>query len=262
MIVEYHRPATLEEALDLLSRPDPQTHPLGGGTALNTSVSSPSGNFAVVDLQLLGLDRIQRTDAVIQVGAMVRLQSLLDEPGLPEGLYRALAQEAARNIRQAATVAGSLVSAGGRSTLATALLAMDAALLIWKKEAGEYSEKELGLGDWLPFRHENFRGAIITQVLLPAKASLAYHYVARTPADLPIVCAAAARWPSGRTRVALGGTGDSPVLVVDGPEPEGAAMAAQAAYQYAGDEWASAAYRSEIAKILVQRCLVEGLPDG
>jgi CO/xanthine dehydrogenase FAD-binding subunit len=257
VIVEYHRPTTLEEALDLLSRSEPHTLPLGGGTALNTRASSPPGNYAVVDLQALGLDQIQRSNAVIQVGAMVRLQRLLDEPGFSDGLYRALAHEAARNIRQAATVAGSLVSAGGRSAYATALLAMDAVLVINRKTDGGYSEAKLGLGDWLPFHRQPFSGAIITQVLLPAKLKLAYHYVARTSADLPIVCAAAARWPSGRTRVALGGTGDSPVLVMDGPEPEGAEIAARAAYDHAGDEWASAEYRSEMAGILVQRCLVE-----
>src|SRR5690606_22039911 len=92
---------------------------------------------------------------------------------------------------------------------------------------------------------------------LPLNVHLAYEYVARTPADRPVVCASVARWPSGRTRVALGGYGAAPVLVLDGPEPGGAEAAAADAYSDAEDEWASAAYRSEIASVLVRRCLEE-----
>jgi CO/xanthine dehydrogenase FAD-binding subunit len=84
---------------------------------------------------------------------------------------------------------------------------------------------------------------------------MAYESVARTPADLPIVCAAAAGWPSGRTRLALGGFGMAPLLALDGPEPEGAEIAARSAYSDAGDEWASAEYRREIAPVLARRCI-------
>jgi CO/xanthine dehydrogenase FAD-binding subunit len=265
VIVEYHRPAKLEEALDLLSRSHPLTLPLGGGTVLNTSDSTRSRDFAVVDLQSLGLDQILRSNELIQVGAMVRLQRLLDEPGLPKGLYHALVQETARNIREAATVAGRLVSANGRSALATALLGLDAKLVVYQKTNDAYVSNEIGLGDFLPLRNvvetphvAPLSGVLITQVLLPVKPSLSYHSVSRTPADLPIVCAAVARWASGRTRVALGGYGELPLLVMDGPEPEGAEIAARNAFAQAGDQWASAAYRSEIAGILVKRCLEEG----
>ena len=79
--------------------------------------------------------------------------------------------------------------------------------------------------------------------------------IARTPADRPIVCVAAARWPSGRTRLALGGFGAAPTLAMDGPEDSGAQIAAASAYSQAGDEWASAEYRSEAAGILALRCL-------
>jgi len=73
--------------------------------------------------------------------------------------------------------------------------------------------------------------------------------------DQPIVCTALARWPSGRTRLALGGTGATPILAMDGPESEGVQTAAQSAYAQAGDEWASAEYRRDIAGVLAQRCL-------
>ena len=108
----------------------------------------------------------------------------------------------------------------------------------------------------MPLRAERERGTLVTTVNIPSNVTLTYEYVARTPADLPIVCAAVAQWLSGRTRVALGGFGNAPLLAMDGPEPEGAETAARDAFREAGDQWASAEYRSDIAAILVKRCLV------
>jgi hypothetical protein len=68
------------------------------------------------------------------------------------------------------------------------------------------------------------------------------------------VCAAVVMWPSGRTRVALGGFGSSPALAFDGSETEGVEIAARDAYSQAGDEWASAEYRQDVAGVLVKRC--------
>ncbi len=249
MIVEYHRPATLEEALRLLERSQPFSAPLGGGTALNRLIR---GEAAVVDLQALGLDIFQTQGNSLLLGATLSLQKLLEQLGaqpMAGELRKVILHEATYNLRQVATVAGTLVAASGRSPFATALLALDAEMTLAP------GEEILSLGDLLPLRTERLRGRLITQVALPLNARLAYEYVARTPADQPIVCAAAACWPSGRTRVALGGYGSAPMLAFDGGEPDGAAMAARNAYAEAGDTWASAEYRSEIAAILVERCL-------
>jgi CO/xanthine dehydrogenase FAD-binding subunit len=48
MIVEYHRPESIDAALSLLNRNDPITVPLGGGTVLSRRITS---DCAVVDLQ-------------------------------------------------------------------------------------------------------------------------------------------------------------------------------------------------------------------
>jgi CO/xanthine dehydrogenase FAD-binding subunit len=96
---------------------------------------------------------------------------------------------------------------------------------------------------------------LITGITIPAHIELAYKYVSRTPADLPIVCVAVAQWPSGRTRVVLGGYGNFPLLAMDGPEPDGAENAARAAYHEASDAWARAEYRSDVAATLTRRAL-------
>lgn len=248
MIVEYFRPKTLVEALDLLSRKDVHAVPLGGGTALNQP--SPA-RVCAVDLQALILDQIELKGQQLSLGATVTLQALLEHAYTPPALASAIRHEASYNLRQAATVAGTLVAASGRSPLATILLAWDALLEI--QQAGREAEN-IGLGDVLPMRAEALHGRLITRVILGQNVRLAYEYVARSPADLPIVCASVARWPSGRTRLALGGYGASPLLAMDGPEPEGLEQAARDAYSQAGDEWASAQYRQETAATLALRC--------
>ena len=129
--------------------------------------------------------------------------------------------EATYNLRQVATLVGTLIAADGRSPLATAMLALDAQLTVFP------GAEQVGLGDLLPMRRQRLQGRLITQVEVPLNARLAYEYVARSPADLTIVCAAVAQWPSGRTRVALGGYGRMPALAMDGPEPSGAEQAAR-----------------------------------
>jgi CO/xanthine dehydrogenase FAD-binding subunit len=254
MIQEYNRPATLEAALALLARLEPPTWPLAGGTALTGAVRQ---SIAVVDLQSLGLDTFQAAGNSLHLGATLTLQSLLDNlsglgaggAGLTSGLQKAITHEATYNLRMAATVAGTLVSGAGRSPFTTALLALDAALLL------QPGDETLNLGDLLPVRLDRLRQRLITRVSLPLNARLAYEYVARTPADRPIVCAAVAVWPSGRVRAALGGYGAVPRLAFDGTEAEGLSLAAQSAYSHCGDHWASSEYRQAVAGVLVERCL-------
>lgn len=246
MIVEYHRPETLPEAIELLKRKDPPTIPLAGGTVVNQPSREP---VAVVDLQSLGLDGIKSGGNNLNLGATATLAALLDYEGTPAVLGRVIRHEATNNLRQVATVAGTLVAADGRSPFTVMMLAMDAQVTM------QPGEELIGLGDLLPLRAARLRGNLITQVQVPINVSLAYEYVARTPADQPIVCAALAQWPSGRTRLALGGYGETPILAFDGPEAAGVESAARDAYSQAEDEWGSGQYREEMAGILTGRCV-------
>ena len=92
------------------------------------------------------------------------------------------------------------------------------------------------------------------KIEIPLNVKVAFEIVARTPADKQILCAALAQWPSGRTRLALGGCGPAPTLAMDGNEPGGIQDAARNVCSEAGDELASPEYRLEIAGILAKRC--------
>lgn len=245
MITSYFRPSTLEEAVALLSRPE--IRPLGGGSRLN---QPSSRQVAVVDLQDLGLDRVRSNEDRLELGATLTLQAMLESALVPVALGAALRLEAPLNVRNQGTLGGSVASADGRSGLLACLLALDAGLVL----AGPALEKT-SLGQFLPMRNAALAGKIITRIDLPLNAKLAFESVSRTPADRPIVCTALACWPSGRTRLVLGGWGALPLLALDGNEPGGVSAAARNTFSEAGDPWASAEYRAEIAGILAERCL-------
>jgi len=247
MITTYHRPRTLDEALTLLAQTN--TLPLGGGTLLSSPAADP---VEVVDLQALGLDTIKKNGNNFEIGATVTLQQLMENEDCPAALQRAIKLEAPLNIRNAATVAGALVSCDGRSTFATALLALDAKLTVGggPKAKDGRSSMVFSLGDYLPLRP---RG-LITSIALPLNVKITFEFVSRTPADKPIVCAALAQWNSGRTRLVLGGYGKSPLLAMDGTEADGLEAAARNAYHEANDDWASAEYRMDVATTLAKRC--------
>ena len=246
MITTYHRPQSLEQALTLIARPHPRTLPLGGGTLL--SHQTPNA-IEVVDLQSLGLDQIKKSGNNLEIGATATLQQLLESPHCSEALQIPLKLETPLNIRNAATTAGTLVVADGRSTFAAALLALDARLII------QPDSQEVLIGNFLPLRESILNGKLITGIVISGIVKLAFEYVSRTPMDKPIVCVALGQWPSGRTRLVVGGYGLSPILAMDGTESEGLETAARNALQEAGDEWAGAEYRQDVAVILARRCL-------
>jgi CO/xanthine dehydrogenase FAD-binding subunit len=241
MITTYHRPQTLDEALALLNQSN--TFPLGGGTLL----SQPTvDSVSVVDLQHLGLDSLRVKGNDLEIGATCTLQALYESEHCPAALKTALKLEAPLNIRNSATVAGTLVSSDGRSPFAAALLAMDAKVTV---VSGQSSV--VGIGEFLPLRPSG----LITLITIPLNVKFAFEFTSKTPADKPIVAAALAQWNSGRTRLVLGGYGKSPMLAMDGTEAEGLDSAARNAYHEANDDWASAEYRMDVAAVLAKRCL-------
>jgi CO/xanthine dehydrogenase FAD-binding subunit len=135
--------------------------------------------------------------------------------------------------------------------MATVLLALDARLT-WLP-----GEQLMALGDWLPVRKSLKPGVLISQLGIPRQTVVRFLSVGRTPQDRPLVCAALAIWPSGRTRVALGGTGSAPLLAIDGTDRSGAEAATENAYSHSGDTFASNNYRKETARQLVHRLLAE-----
>ena len=243
MISTYHRPKTLDEALDYLTQPN--TLPLGGGTLLSKATADP---VAVVDLQALGLDSLRVNGNDLVIGSTCTLQSLLESSDCPQALKSAIKLEAPLNIRNTATIAGTLVAGDGRSTFTAMLLAMDAKIEIQTTKSDTTS---LSVGEFI-LTHPS---GLITAITIPLNVKSAFEYVSKTPADKPLIGAALSQWNSGRTRLTLCGYGKTPLLAMDGTEAEGVQEAAANAYHEAQDEWTSADYRMDVASTLAKRAL-------
>ncbi len=253
--LDYYRPKTLAEALTLLQ----QGVPLAGGTALTPNRRAVE---AVVDLQDLGLDSFEVSENGFRIGAALPLQALVTAADhLPPALVQACRLEAGWNIRNQATLAGTLISSDGRSPLLTTLLALGATLE-WAQ-----AESRTELDEFLSVRSSPSPVGLITAIHIRRPDRLAYEQVARSPADRPQVCAAAAFFGNaGQVRVAIGGYGRYPLLVhqTSGEQRgslERAVQAAQKAYSEAGDAWAGPEFRAAVAGTLVRRVVREVHPS-
>lgn len=278
---EYHRPAEtgggLAAALALLARPGIRTVPLGGGDTL-LAEGDPTVE-AVVDLQGLGLDVLAEEahgHGRLRIGALVTRSALAEASVVREHVAGLLVEAARRwggNVqRNRATVGGALATAASDDPLVAALLVSDALVLL----VSAAGERAVPVADFLAQRAAALAApAIITGVIVPYAASAtgaALATVGRTPADAPIVLAAAVLTVAGdrcnHARLALGGVAAAPMRL---PAVEAmlagqaltADLIAQAAAHAAelvhpaGDFRGSAEYRKAMAGVLSERALRE-----
>jgi len=256
-LTEYHKPATLDEALKLLRRTRIRTVPLAGGTSLVPEAARDVQ--AVVDLDALDLSFV-RQGQDLQLGATTRLQALADHEAVRAYaagmLVKAILDTASRHTREAASLAGSIVTAPGNSPLFTALLALQARLIV--RAARGTREEEIALPYWTPQPR-----SLILRVVLPAwpgNTRAAYEKVARTPADLPIVCVAARASIDQNqlrdVRLALGGVAERPIVITrSAGSVEDLAQLAVSTVTPPDDYFATAGYRREMIGVLVKRSL-------
>ncbi len=164
----------------------------------------------------------------------------LPELAEAQGLQPMLS-DAARREQQAASdqaVVPGLLAAGGASLLATAMLALDAELEL-------QDGATQGYGHWLALRATAGE---------PKVAGLHFSTAARLDSYLADgVWLAVARWPAGRTRVAIGGWGPAPLLAMDGREPSGILEAAENTLMLAGNGEIEDEARLETVRQLAQQ---------
>jgi CO/xanthine dehydrogenase FAD-binding subunit len=246
MIIEYHRPENLKQTLALLERKTPITIPLAGGTVISRLRENP---VAVVDLQSLGLSGIFLAQYSCKIGAMTRLQDLVENPDLPVGLRKAARRETNINLRRTATVGGVLVSSDGTSPLLGSLLALDAKLT-WEPES-----KTMFLGEWLAEDRKKSPGKLITGLEFPTPVEANYEDIARSPEDKPLVFVTRAMWGTGEIRVVFGGCGKTPVLGSDGSKNLVSDIFNRYSYAAALERNGYSEYQQSAIKTLIDRLI-------
>ncbi|MFC3863165.1 xanthine dehydrogenase small subunit [Deinococcus antarcticus] len=215
---EFHRPATLEGALELLSR-HPDARLLAGGTDWSVEVNIRHARAGVtVALDALPeLRELRWTENHVEIGAGLNLSEI--ERRL-EGKVPLLAdlfpQFASRLIRNSATLGGNLGTASPIGDSPPALLALDAALVL----ASQAGDREVPLPDYFTgYRQTVLKpGELIRAVRIPlplAPISAFYKVAKRRFDDISSVAAGLALELDGNAvrsiRIGLGGVAATPI---------------------------------------------------
>jgi CO/xanthine dehydrogenase FAD-binding subunit len=243
----YHRPANIPEAMKLLEH----GRALAGGTAITVRRRELE---QVVDLQRLQLTELRQQGPWLVLGSGLTLQDVVQSAAqVPEALAQACRLEAGWNLRNAATLGGTVMTGDGRSPVLAVLSALPCELEF------EGRLQPMTLAESLKQRQQDGNPGLLLRLRLQQADWLGYLQVARSPADRPVVCAALGRSFGGLDyRLALGGWGDRPGLIED-PDAfaskESLRDAAARFYSTAADAWASAEYRSHVAGELAARLM-------
>jgi carbon-monoxide dehydrogenase medium subunit len=261
---EYHAPATVEEALQLLAGGN-GTHALAGGQSLLQLMKFKQVRpRALVDLNgVSGLDVLEERDGELHVGALVRQQRLLEEDLVADGWP--LLREAARFVgyketRRRGTVGGSLAFAAPWAELTAAAVALDAQIDV-RSSNGERTIRARSFFRG-PYSTALEPGELIVRVRFPAppaRSGASFHEVSARYRDYCHVAAAAVVSPDGSADLVLLRVAETPYHVdaSSALEDDGALEALLAAIEPEDDIEVSAAHRRRVAPVLARRALAE-----
>ncbi len=200
----YWRPLSIEQAFELLDRPDAVV--LGGGTKLQSEPSDAA--VEVVDLQALRLDGIEPGEGdALSIGSMTTLQQVADADGVPAVVRDAARREQPSTLRTQATVGGCIATGDPESELLAVLLVHEA--MVRMDDGTSVEERPL---DAVLARLPLPASTILLGVTIATSGVAAVSRTARTNADKVIV-AAAAREADGERHIALAGVAARPLLV-------------------------------------------------
>jgi carbon-monoxide dehydrogenase medium subunit len=275
-----HRPRSLPEAIELLEQHGDRARPLAGGTAL---VLGRSPRVEVlVDLALLGLDRIEASEEELRIGAMASCSAVrrwfeAEPAGWPAMLGEAAAAIGSRILQNHVTVGGNCVMVYAWSDLPVALWCLDARFVA----VGKGGSRTLGADRFFAEHpsHVLGSGEILTEVVVPRPprgAGSAYVKVTRNATDHGLASAAAVVvLGPDRTvlsaRIALGAVRGLPQLLPaaaaavighQAPASECLAAAGRAAQEEAkvtADFRAGAEYRKDLVATVVEDALERAL---
>ena len=242
---------------------------LGGGTLVMRDVNEGDASFStLVRTSDRALKRLEAAGPRLVIGAGVTYAALLAERDFAflHPVARSIGGPAVRNM---GTIGGNMFAPAPFGDFTTALLALDATVLLH----GGYSPREAGIREFLAARERNLNARVLA-VSLPRAANpeaFRYRKVARVkPKGAAVLTIAAHIPPSGGrvsgARIAFGSMGATPPRAKSAERAlEGRALgasniAAAAAAPLEGlspidDALASARYQREVAGVHLRRLL-------
>jgi len=278
-VFDYHAPAELSEVLHLLGQLGGEARVLAGGQSLlpllKLRVIQPQ---AIIDLhKVRELAYVRQAPEAVQLGAMTtdreieRSRILHDLCPLLVETVQVIGDPHIRNL---ATVGGSVCQADPQGDLSTALLALNARVVLQSARGS----RTMPLSEFIvgPLTTALQEDEVLTRVEIRVaadRATSAYLKMARRAGDFAVVGAAVMLWWDEQkrckeARIALCGVGPKPVLleapaaVLRGTRCEDAAIAeaarrASAAVEPYSDPTVSAEYRRAMAAVLTKRAIAK-----
>jgi len=277
--VEYAKPASVGEALELLAANDGARALAGGQTLINVMKARAASPDMLVDLN--GLEELRGIelagDGTLTIGAMTTYSELM---GSAEAKARPILGEVCATIadvqvRNRGTIGGNVCSNDPTNHLPPLMVAIGARMAVAgaagvgsTEPAGSEDAGSAGTGANIVEREvpaEEFflgvyltavgLGELLTRITIPAGKKDGFAAVT-LGADGTCICNAAAS-VNGSVRVALGCVDAVPVLVT-ADAPEGVADAVRAAnITPPSDVHASSDYRARLAEVLATRAAEE-----
>ena len=253
--VEYAKPASVAEALAILSANDGARALAGGQTLINVMKARAASPDALVDLN--GLEELQgidlAADGTLSIGPMATYTELVAsaEAKARPILGEVCAQIADVQVRNRGTIGGNLCSNDPTNHLPPLMVAVGAQMTI-AGEGGErvVSADEFFLGVYLTAVGP---GELLTKITIPAGKHDGFAAVTLGVDGTCIANAAASL--DGSLRVALGCVDATPVLLQPASTDEAAVREAVrgAGLLPPSDVHASSEYRSHLAEVLAVR---------
>jgi aerobic carbon-monoxide dehydrogenase medium subunit len=257
--VEYARPASVQEAVRLLSEHDGARALAGGQTLVNVMKARAASPDFLVDLnrleELKGIDL--GSDGTVSIGAMVTYTELM---GSAEARARPIlgevcAQIADVQVRNRGTVGGNVCSNDPTNHLPPLLVSLGATMHITGQNGERsVSAAEFFLGVYLTAAGP---GELLTRIEVPPGKSDGFASVTIGRDGTCIVSAAAS--VNGGTRIALGCVDAVPVLLAPDSADEETVRAAvrEAEIEPPSDVHASADYRRHLAEVVAVRAVAQ-----
>ena len=255
-IREYKQVTSLEEAWQLNQKR--MNRVLGGMLWLRMT----KGNVqTAIDLSGLGLNTIEETDTEFRIGAMVTLRQLELDAGFTaysEGANKeALRHIVGVQVRNLATVGGSVFGRFGFSDVISLLLVMDSYVELYKGGL-------VPMADFVKMKYD--RDILVRIIVKKQKAHFCYQSVRISKTDFPVLTCAAALNEDG-VQIAVGARPAKAALVKDDKQLAALPLTeekAQAFAEYAAEllptesnPRGSAKYRTHLIKVLAKRTLLE-----
>jgi CO/xanthine dehydrogenase FAD-binding subunit len=255
-IQKYARADSVEAAYELISQ-SPENAVIGGMTALKLAGRDIG---VAVDLLGLGLDYISEEGRVLRIGATSPLRSIeLSEPcarACSGIIAAAVSRIGGVQLRNHATLGGSVLSMWSVSDTVATLLAVDAELEFYR--TGSLSLES--------FLERPVRRDILTEIRIPdiglrcAQEAIRISYL-----DFPLLTVAVAAREQ-EARIVVGARPGRAVLAKEamclfsqGANPREAGVKASEELDFGDDQRTSAWYRKRLCAVLVERSLNEAM---